>query len=125
MRSAFGPFGPPQGGVTPFRPCEAQSDGSRAHPCPCVPGSWSPCAIQRQVEGHENVAVPADDDRTIEVRASGLPMQHGAQLAIDITLHSATSANGLPQRNAAHTDGAVLTRARADKEALENNLRFL
>ena len=64
-----------------------------------------------------NVAVPADDDRAIEVWASGLPMQHVAQLAIDITLRSATSANGLPQRNAAHIDGAVLTRARADKEA--------
>ena len=64
-----------------------------------------------------NVAVPADDDRAIEVLASGLPMQHGAQLAIDITIRSATSANGLPQRNAAHVDGAVLTRARVDKEA--------
>ena len=44
-------------------------------------------------------------------------MQHGSQLAIDITIRSATSANGLPQRNAAHIDGAVLIRARADKEA--------
>ena len=55
-----------------------------------------------------NVTVPADDDRAIEVLASGLPKQHGAQLAIDITLRSATSANGLPQRNAAHRDGAEL-----------------
>ena len=44
-------------------------------------------------------------------------MQHGAQLATDTTIRSATSANGLPQRNAAHIDGAVLTRARVDKEA--------
>ena len=44
-------------------------------------------------------------------------MQHGVQLAIDITIRSTTSANGLPQRNAAHVDGAVLTRARVDKEA--------
>ena len=64
-----------------------------------------------------NVTVPVDDDRAIEVLASGLPMRHGAQLAIDITLRSATSANGLPRRNAAHRDGAVLTQARADKEA--------
>ena len=58
-----------------------------------------------------NVTVPVDDDRAIEV-LSGLPMRHGAQLAIDITLRSATSANGLPRRNAAHRDGAVLTQAR-------------
>ena len=31
-----------------------------------------------------NVVVSADDVRAIEVLASGLPMQHGAQLAIDI-----------------------------------------
>ena len=64
-----------------------------------------------------NVSVPVDGDRAIEVLASGLPVWHGAQLAIDITLRSATSANGLPRRNAAHRDGAVLTQARADREA--------
>ena len=37
-------------------------------------------------------------------------MQHGAQLAIDITLRSANSTNGLPQRNAAHTDASCLDR---------------
>ena len=52
-------------------------------------------------------------------------MQHGAQLAIDITIRSATSANGLPQRNAAHIDGAVLTRARVDKAELVGGNRYV
>ena len=41
--------------------------------------------------------VQADDERAMEVLASGLPIHQGAQLAT--------------------TDGAVLVRARADKEA--------
>ena len=41
--------------------------------------------------------VRADDERAMEVLASGLPIHQGAQLAT--------------------TDGAVLVRARADKEA--------
>ena len=36
-----------------------------------------------------NLSVPAIDERTIEVLASGLPMNHGAQLAVDITTRSA------------------------------------
>ena len=34
-----------------------------------------------------NVTVPVEDERAIEVLASGLPMLHGAQFAVDITLH--------------------------------------
>ena len=52
----------------------------------------------------------------IEVLVSGLPMHHGAQLAVDITMRSALTANGSACPNAAHTDGAVLLRARVDKE---------
>ena len=63
-----------------------------------------------------NVTVPVEDERAIEVVASGLPMLHGAQLAVDITLRSATSSDGWPQPNAAHTNGAALIRARRDKE---------
>ena len=63
-----------------------------------------------------NVAVQNTDQRAIEVVASGLPLHHGAQLAVDITLRSALSAAGLPSGNAAHVDGAVLVRARRDKE---------
>ena len=32
-----------------------------------------------------NVCVPANDQRAIEVFASGLPLHHGAQFAVDIT----------------------------------------
>ena len=63
-----------------------------------------------------NVAISASDAREKEVLASGLPMHHGAQLAVDITMRSALTANGSACPNAAHTDGAVLLRARSDKE---------
>ena len=38
-----------------------------------------------------NVTVRADDERVLEVLASGSPLHHGAQLAVDITLRSALS----------------------------------
>ena len=44
------------------------------------------------------MAVPAGDERVIEVVASGLPLHHGAQLATDIMLRCATSADGLTPR---------------------------
>ena len=34
----------------------------------------------------KDIAVDANDERAIEVVASGLPLQHGAQLAVDTTL---------------------------------------
>ena len=60
-----------------------------------------------------NVQIRADDERAIEVLAS----HHGAQLAVDITLRSPLTSGGLPRSEAAHVDGAVLHRARGDKEA--------
>ena len=63
-----------------------------------------------------NVTVRADDERVLEVLASGLPLHHGAQLAVDITLRSALTSAGLPSPNAAHVNGAALARARRDKE---------
>ena len=63
-----------------------------------------------------NVAVSANDERAIEVLASGLPLHHGAQLAVDITVRSATTSTGLPATNAAHTNGADLMAARRAKE---------
>ena len=39
-----------------------------------------------------NVAVPAADERAIEVLASGLPLFQGAQLAVDVTVRSALTA---------------------------------
>ena len=63
-----------------------------------------------------NVRVHANDEQSIEVLASGLVMNHGAQLAVDITLRSAVTANGRACPNATTVDGAVLTKARLDKE---------
>ena len=42
-----------------------------------------------------NVDVVASDEFTVEVVASGLPLYHGAQLAVDITLRSALSAKSV------------------------------
>ena len=53
---------------------------------------------------------------TIEVVASGLPLQDGAQLAVDITLRCALAADGTAHPNAAFEDGAVCSRTRGQKE---------
>ena len=66
--------------------------------------------------GEMNVAVRAEDERRIEVLASGLPLFHGAQLAVDITFRSALACNGEPRPGAARVNGSVCKRARADKE---------
>ena len=63
-----------------------------------------------------NIVCPANDDREIEVVASGLRLRHGAQLAVDVALHSATTSCGAACTNVANMDGAVLLRARRDKE---------
>ena len=45
-----------------------------------------------------NTNVPVLDDRSIEVLASGLPLHHGAQLAVDITpIRSDIIRGSLPQ----------------------------
>ena len=53
-----------------------------------------------------NIGVSLQDERAIEVMASGLPFHQGAQLPVDITLRSATTAAGLPCTNVACTNGA-------------------
>ena len=63
-----------------------------------------------------NIVCPANDDREIEVVASGLRLRHGAQLTVDVTLRSATTSCGAVCTNAANMDGAVLFRVRRDKE---------
>ena len=63
-----------------------------------------------------NVTVRAGDERVLEALAFGLLLHHGAQLVVDITLRSALSAAGFPSPSAAHVNGAVLARARRDKE---------
>ena len=61
------------------------------------------------------VKASLSDERSIKVLASGLPAHHGAQLAVDITLRSALTAQGEARPNAAHVNGAVLAAARRDK----------
>ena len=63
-----------------------------------------------------NITCPANDEREIEVVASGIPLLHGAQLAVDVTLRSATTTCGAACTNAANVSGAVLDRTRRDKE---------
>ena len=63
-----------------------------------------------------NINVAAHDGRRIEVLAQGLPCFGGAQLAIDITVRSATTADGRARPRAALEDGAALEQAREDKE---------
>ena len=63
-----------------------------------------------------NIIVPVTDEREIEVVASGLPLRHGAQLAVDITLRSALTSDWRASTYAASVNGAALDRARRDKE---------
>ena len=56
------------------------------------------------------------DDRRLEVVADGLPLFHGAQLAIDTTLVSPVRANKVPWRQCATQNGAALDQARRTKE---------
>ena len=63
-----------------------------------------------------NVAVSVTYMRSIEVLATGLPLHHGAQLVVDITLRSALTSASHACTSAATIDGAVLVKARADKE---------
>ena len=57
-----------------------------------------------------NIAVSATNERAIEVLASGHPMRRGAQLAVDITMRSALTADGVATLRGAHTDGVALAR---------------
>ena len=56
------------------------------------------------------------DGRRLEVVAEGLPVFHGAQVAIDTTLVSPLRADGVPHRQCATSDGAPLQAARRRKE---------
>ena len=56
------------------------------------------------------------DSRQLEVVADGLPLFHGAQLAIDTPLVSPVGRDGLPRSRCAREDGAALTIARRRKE---------
>ena len=59
----------------------------------------------------------AVDQRRLEVVVDGLPLFHGAQLAIDTTMVSPVRGDGRPRPQCARVDGAALARARRRKEA--------
>ena len=61
-------------------------------------------------------AVQRFDDRTIEVIANGLPMWHGAQLAVDTTLVSPLTSDAQPRRRGGQYAGTALHTARRNKE---------
>ena len=63
-----------------------------------------------------DLSIGAMDQRRIEVIAEGLPVFHGAQLAIDATLVSPLRADDEPRRRCPAEDGAALTFARRRKE---------
>ena len=56
------------------------------------------------------------DNLRLEVVADGLPLFHGAQLAIDTTMVSPVRRDGSPRRQCATRDGAAMAQARARKE---------
>ena len=56
------------------------------------------------------------DARRLEVVADGLPLYHGAQIAVDTTLVSPLRRNGTPHSRCAWEDGAALRQARRRKE---------
>ena len=56
------------------------------------------------------------DERRLEVVADGLPLFHGAQIAVDTTLVSVLRRDGTPHPRCANEDGAALAQARRRKE---------
>ena len=56
------------------------------------------------------------DNRRLEIVADGLPLFHGAQLAIDTTMVSLLIRDGTPHTRCADVDGAALRAARRRKE---------
>jgi hypothetical protein len=58
-----------------------------------------------------NLPCPPPDARAIEVLVSGVPLWHGAQIAIDATLVSPIHRNGEPRPRAASEPGVTLNQA--------------
>ena len=59
---------------------------------------------------------PRADNHRLEVVADGLPLFHGAQLAVDTAVVSTLRADGAPRRQCAERDGAALDQARRTRE---------
>ena len=58
-----------------------------------------------------NIDVPVHDARRIEVVCNGLPLWHGAQLAVDATLVSPVTRDGRPHDGAEHRPGWAVRNA--------------
>ena len=71
--------------------------------------------MQRLCAGFGYGCASRGDGRRLEVVTDGLPLFHGAQLALDATMVSALWCDGTPHRRAAEEDGAVLRAARRRK----------
>ena len=69
-----------------------------------------------RVQDLDLLPVPRVDNRRLEAVADGLPLFHGAQLAIDTTMVSVVRADGAPRRQCAGRDGAALDQARRTQE---------
>ena len=69
-----------------------------------------------------NIDVVFNDERASEVFGSGLPLNCGSHLAVDITLRCALTAQGLAAANAATTDGAALMVARTDQDRRDHEV---
>ena len=69
-------------------------------------------AVARNVRVADmNIDVPVVDDRRIEVVANGLPLWHGAQLAVDATSVSPVTRTGEPQTRADVEPGRAVSSA--------------
>ena len=73
-------------------------------------------SVNQLVRDLDIAAPDAGDNRRLEVVADGLPLFHGAQLAIDTTMVSPLSRTGLPHARCADVDGAATVAARRRKE---------
>ena len=58
------------------------------------------------------------DNRRLEIVADGLPLFHGAQLAVDATVVSVLKHDGTPHPHCADVDGAAMQAARRRKETI-------
>ena len=69
-----------------------------------------------RIQDMDIVAPNRLDERRVEVLADGLPLFHGAQLAVDTTLVSVLGRNGEPRPRCADVDGVILEEATRRKE---------
>ena len=104
--------------VVPFWTCKVAIEQLALDQEGCGPEQLALNALCPECAGRQvpQSGATCDDMRSIEVLATGLPLHHGAQLAVDITLRSAITSSSHACPNAATVDGAVLVKARVDKE---------